>query len=142
MEPIHKEMILASLEKFNTCEVKVGGTSMWPFIQDGDIISLRHKPFKPRLGAVVGFFDEDQFIAHRIVWYTKKGTKGWNVYVHGDSSPCSLTRIGSNQVIGTVEYIKRGTKKITSWFIFPFRIITIPYGIVLQLLVAIKNFLN
>ncbi len=111
---------------------------MWPFIQDGDVLSLRHKPFKPRLGTVVGFFNEDQLITHRIIWYKRKGPHRWEVYVHGDASPFSLAKIDSEEIVGTVEYVKRRNKIIKSWFTYPLQIGIIPIGFLLQSIVALK----
>ncbi len=138
MELHHKEMLLASLEKHNACEVTVGGTSMWPFIKHGDVLSLRYKPFKPRLGAVVGFFYDNQLIVHRIIWYKRKKPQRWEVCVHGDASPFSLAKIDSEEIVGTVEYIKRGKKIIKSWFRYPLQIAIIPIGFLLQTIVAAK----
>ena len=49
MKATHKEMLLASLEKFNSCEVVVGGTSMWPFIKDGDIVGVSSRRGKVKV---------------------------------------------------------------------------------------------
>jgi hypothetical protein len=138
MEPIHKKMLLATLGKCNTCEVVVGGTSMWPFIEPGDKVFIRKKPFRPSLGVVVAFFNENQLVVHRIIGVKKKEGDTWQLLIHGDSSPRSQSKIESDQIVGTVEYVKRGNKKITCWFIFPLRIVIIPLGFILQLLVWIK----
>lgn len=140
MEPIHKEMLLASLQTHNMCEITVGGTSMWPFIRHGDTLIIKYKPFKPGLGTVVGFFAGDQLIVHRIIWYRRKGPELWDIYVHGDASPFSIAKIDTEAVIGVVQSIKRRNKKITLWFTFPVRIGIIPFGFFLQCLVALRLF--
>jgi hypothetical protein len=142
MKAIHKEMLLASLEKFNTCDVTVGGTSMWPFIKSGDIVSITQKPFRPALGQVVAFFVDSRLITHRVIWYRKTGHDTWLLTVHGDASPLSLTHIESDQVVGTVMHLKRNTRKLSRSFEFPFRVFAIPFGIVLQLIIALKLILR
>ncbi len=142
MKTTHKEMLLASLEKFNTCEVVVGGTSMWPFIREGDTVSIKQKPFKPSLGKVVAFFAGDQLITHRIIWYKQINYNNWLLTIHGDASPFSLSQINTDEVIGTIRYLKRKNRKITFSLNYPYRIIAIPIGIVLQFVVAIKLLIN
>ena len=140
MKAAHKEMLLASLGRFNTCDVTVGGTSMWPFIQSGDSLSIVQKPFRPALGQVVAFFSGNQLITHRIIWYRKKEHDHWLLTVQGDASPFSFTRIQSDQVIGTVECLKRDTRTVSRSFRFPYRMLIIPVSFVLQIIIAIKLF--
>lgn len=139
MKTTHKEILLASLKKFDTCEVVVNGTSMWPFIKNGDTISIKQKPFKPSIGKVIAFFTGDQLITHRIVWYRKKDDDMWEVWVHGDSCPRSISKINSNQIIGVIESVKRDGRVITSPFTGIYRLFTIPIGFLLQLLIIIKS---
>ena len=139
METVQKEMLLESLAKFNTCEVVVSGTSMWPFIRSGDTISIRHKPEKYSLGSVIAFFNEDQLIVHRVIWHKKIACDEWEIFVHGDASPCSTVKIKPDHIIGTVEYVKRHNTIITLSFNDPYRIIAIPLGFILQFLVSIKT---
>ncbi len=138
MEYLQREMLITSLDKFKTCKVVVNGTSMWPFIKNGDTVTIRNKLFKPSIGKVVAFFLEDQLIIHRIISYKyiDKGT--WELLIHGDSSPFSLIRIKSDQVIGTVENIKRKNMQKSLWFVPPYQYFTIPVGIVLHFLVLLK----
>ena len=138
MKITHKEMLLEILNKFNRCEVIVGGTSMWPFIREGDTVSIRQKPFIPSLGAVVAFFSGEQLIIHRIIWCKKKADGEWDILVHGDASPFSISKINSDQVIGAIEYVKRENKKVTLSFNDAYRIIAIPLGLMLQLMVALR----
>lgn len=139
MKTIHKEMLLASLEKFNSCDVTVGGTSMWPFIKSGDTVLITKKNFKPSLGKVVAFFIDDQLITHRIIWYKKKDPEHWDIWVHGDGCPHSVSKIDSNQIIGTVKHIKRKNRIISRSFNDFFRYFTIPIGFLIQMLIAFKS---
>ena len=138
MKITHREMLLEILNKFNRCEVIVGGTSMWPFIRDGDIASIERKPFIPSLGTVVAFFAGEQLIVHRIVWCRKTANDKWKILVHGDASPFSISKINSGQVIGTIEYVKRQNRKITLSINDAYRIIAIPLGLIIQLIVALR----
>ena len=138
MKITHKEMLLEILNKFNRCEVIVGGTSMWPFIRDGDTVSIKGRPFTPSLGSVVAFFSDEQFIIHRIIWCDKRANGKWDILVHGDASPYSISKINSDQIIGTIEYVKRQNRKIILLFNDAYRIIAIPFGLMLQLIVALR----
>lgn len=131
-------MLLEILKKHNKCEVIVGGTSMWPFIREGDTVSIRQKPFIPSLGAVVAFFSGEQLIIHRVIWCKKKANDGWDILVHGDASPYSISKINSDQIIGTIEYAKRQNMTITLSFNDAYRIIAIPLGLMIQLIVALR----
>jgi len=130
------------LKAFGRCNVVVGGTSMWPFIKQGDIVTVCQKPFIPALGMVVAFFIENQFVVRRVVWYRKIEENRWQLIIRGDTCPGSLTRIDSDQVIGTVSGIKRGDTGMSCWCEFPWRIVTILLGFMLQLAVAIKSSLS
>ena len=138
MQPIHKEMLLESLARFGRCDVVVGGTSMWPFIKPGDTVSICNKPQNPSPGMVVAFFVENQFVAHRIVWNSRIKSEGWKIFVHGDAAFGSWTQMNYDQVVGIVEYVQRGEDRISFWFANPLRIVTIPLGLMLQLVVYIK----
>ena len=132
-------MFLEALEKHNRCEVVVGGTSMWPFIRDGDTASIKkNEPFTPSPGTVVAFFAGEQLIVHRIIWCKKKADGRWDISVHGDASPGSQSKINADQVIGSVEYVKRQNRKITLTFNDAYRIIAIPLGLILQFIVALR----
>lgn len=131
-------MLLEILEKYNSCEVIVGGTSMWPFINDGDTVSIRRKSFIPSPGKVVAFFSGEQLIIHRIIWSRKKANDKWEILVHGDGCPFSISKIASDQIIGAVEYVKRENRKIRLSFNDPYRFIVIPIGFLLQFLISIK----
>ena len=138
MKITHKEMLLEILEKHNKCEVIVGGTSMWPFIRDGDTVSIKGRPFTPSLGTVVAFFSDAQLIIHRIIWCKLRANDEWEILVHGDASPFSISQINLDQIIGTIDYVKRQNKKITLSFNDAYRIIAIPLGFLLQFLISIK----
>lgn len=131
-------MLLEILEKYNSCEVIVGGTSMWPFVKDGDVVSIKHKPFKPSLGTVVAFFSVEQLIIHRIIWCRRKNDDRWDIFVHGDACPFSISKIRSDEVIGTIQYVKRQNTKVKLSFSDYYRIIAIPIGFLLQFLISVK----
>lgn len=139
MKITHKEMLLEILKKHNKCEVIVGGTSMWPFIRNGDVVSIKNRHIKPSLGTVVALFSGEQLIIHRIVWCRKISNDKWKIWVHGDGCPYSISMTNWDQVIGVVEYIKRKNKIITLSFNDIYRFITIPVGFLIQLLIIIKS---
>ena len=138
MKITHKEMLLEILKKHNKCEVLVGGTSMWPFIKDGDVVSIKYKPFKPSPGIVVAFFSGEQLIIHRIVWCREKSDDKWDIWVHGDGSPYSMSKIKQGQIIGAIEYVKREDKIVTLSLNDLYRIVAVPLGYIIQFLIACK----
>ncbi len=66
----------------------------------------------------------------------------WDLYIHGDASPFSLSKIKSTDVAGTVKHIKRNGKRRNVWFNFPFRICAIPLGFIIQFVIAVRLFLK
>lgn len=138
MRADHQEMLRAALNELGSCDVKVEGASMWPFIQPGNTVTVCRCSKKPLLGTVVAFLNQGRLIVHRVVWRRKGCSEGWNVWVHGDSSPFSCTRIESEEIIGTVTRLRDRGRFSQLWLAFPMRVLAIPIGILLQIFVAAK----
>ncbi|MBN1983301.1 MAG: S24/S26 family peptidase [Chitinivibrionales bacterium] len=134
-----KELFLEALHTFGTCDVRVYGMSMWPFIRDKDMITVRHTVFTPSLGAVVAFFNDTQLIVHRVLWYRKKRERGWLIWIAGDSSLFSCSKIDSALVCGSVLKIA-GNHPIRNFFLgFPARIVVIALGFLLRAAMIIRR---
>jgi signal peptidase I len=138
MDRLHKQMLLTALTQHNFAEVKVGGTSMWPIIRNGDTVILQTKPLTLRVGSIVGFFADDQLIVHRIIWRKKKNDREWMLYVHGDACPGSLVSIGSKDVVGRVTGVRRNNVKKGQWLDGLSGLCMVPVGFILQRLVLLR----
>jgi hypothetical protein len=129
-----KDMFLKALHEFGTCNVRVNGSSMWPFIRNNDILCIKHPFKKPQLGMVVATFSKNQLIVHRIVRYKKIRAGTWELALCGDSSPYSLSKIVSNNIVGILSHIQRKDKIIKLWFSPPIQIGVVPLGFFFQLI--------
>ena len=86
------------------------GTSMFPFIRDGDVITL--VPFNKAacgLGTIVAFFQPGtgQLVVHRIVGFAVKGCN-----IRGDNSSADDGIIPDSSIVGQVIHIERARKKV------------------------------
>jgi hypothetical protein len=98
------QAVLAKGRAFRFC---AGGTSMTPFIRDGDIITIAPLAGRvPRLGEVVAFggWDENHsgLVIHRIV-----GCSGQGFIVQGDGSACTSEFVALEQILGLVIRVER-----------------------------------
>lgn len=112
---------------------------MWPFIKDGDSVTIKGGGFVPGPGVIVALFVGDQLIVHRIVRCQKRSHEAWDLWVRGDSSPTSCAKISTEQVIGTVVALsRRGVSR--GFWLNPFcRQGAVLIGYVLQTLLFLKK---
>lgn len=132
-----KDMFLRALNEFGSCNVRVNGSSMWPFIRNNDILCINQQFKKPQLGMVIAFFNENQLLVHRIIRYKKANEGTWEITLHGDSSPYSQAKILSHHIVGTLSHIKRNDKIIKIWFSPPMQTGIIPLGFLFQLILIL-----
>ncbi len=83
------------------------GTSMTPFIRDGDIITIAPLAGQaPRLGEVIAVsrFDQNHsdLVIHRIVSRLSRG-----FYVQGDGISCTQEFVALEQILGRVVQVER-----------------------------------
>jgi hypothetical protein len=110
-----KEMVLEALEAAGTCTVLVHGTSMWPFIRDGDKVVLTRQDRLPGFGDVVGFFEQDQLVVHRVRGKEKPADGKWMVTVQGDAMSGSRARVAHERIIGFVDCVIRNGREKRVW---------------------------
>jgi len=75
------ELMCAVIARGGTFRFRAGGSSMFPFIRDGDLVSIVSLPSRtPRLGAVIAFRRADPavvygayLVVHRLVRKTRQG---------------------------------------------------------------------
>jgi len=89
-------------------KVAVYGTSMFPFIRNGDVITIT--PFRSRIrrGRVIAFLRRDgRLIIHRVVKVLPDG-----VITKGDNLPETDTPLSFERIIGTVNTVHRNDRRI------------------------------
>ena len=88
--------------------IRARGSSMAPFIQDGDLMTIL-PPKKTGLGDIVAFLkpESKEFIVHRIV-----GKSGTHFIAKGDNVFGPSDLISSSNIIGAVIETKRSFGKI------------------------------
>lgn len=92
--------------------LRVQGSSMLPWVRPGDIAILRKgSPEEIRSGDIVMFRRYDRFFVHRIV--ERRTRDGRNIFVtKGDSNPHFDGEISQSEILGRVERIYRGGRRI------------------------------
>ncbi len=98
MEPYQKEAFLEALQSYGQCEIRVHGGSMRPFLNNGQRILVAPAKPRPRIGQIIGVFEEDQLIVHRIALVRRTG-RGHRIWIRGDAIPFSMTAIDYSEAI-------------------------------------------
>jgi hypothetical protein len=98
----------------HTCRFRAGGGSMFPFIRDGDIVSIEPLVGAPRLGDVLAFrrgpcTGADNLVVHRMVGRAAGGYR-----MRGDSYPHGHTDgvIAAEALLGRVARVERGGRTV------------------------------
>lgn len=84
------------------------GRSMWPFVLDGDRLTLAPLDGPPRLGEIVWVEGGDFGLTHRVI-----GRVGRRLWVKGDSEALPDGWFAVEQVLARVVAIERGGRAIT-----------------------------
>jgi hypothetical protein len=132
VNPVSKQAFCEALRTFGSCEVTVGGRSMWPFIRPGDTVTVSGGHLKPRRGMVIAFFAGDQLIVHRIIRVATGPAGLRELLVHGDSSPGSRAVISQDRAIGDVIAVKRDGRPAAAWLRPPLSWFAVVAGFALQ----------
>ncbi|MGB9707692.1 MAG: signal peptidase I, partial [Microgenomates group bacterium] len=83
--------------------LKSQGQSMFPLLQENDIVFFKKIPFsKIKINDIIVFKKNSQLITHRVIYKNKK-----YLITKGDNNPKSDGKIFSKQIIGKVYQIKR-----------------------------------
>ena len=110
---------------------------MWPFIIEGDLVTVVRQQGIPRLASVVAVCIADQLIVHRVTGRTSRDGQV-TIVVRGDSSPGSFARLQPGEIIGKVASVCRNGKRSTRWVSPPLSIVALTAGPVLRMLVRLK----
>ena len=104
------ELIQATLAKGAGFRLKVKGFSMFPFIRDGDVITISNLPDSSmNFGRISAFFDSQtgKLVMHRIV-----GKNNGGYLIKGDNTFKADRLICKENILGYVNRIERNNKAV------------------------------
>lgn len=101
--PVVREALLAG----STVRLTVSGSSMWPFVKSGDVVTLEAVgPVPPRVGDILLVAREaDQYVLHRVVHRS-----GNAVFLAGDGDDRREGPLAPEQVLGRTVAVTRGSR--------------------------------
>jgi len=83
------------------------GNSMWPVLQEGDVVYLEKVKFDDiKVNDIVCFTNKSKLVTHRVVY-----KKGNCIIAKGDNNPISDGKIEKNRILGVVYAFKREGRK-------------------------------
>jgi signal peptidase len=89
------------------------GTSMHPTIRHGDVITVEPAaPLKLKMGDIILYRLQKDFIVHRIVNIEKRKDCGVTFILRGDASPTCDAPVKSEQVLGKIVCLERDHRTI------------------------------
>lgn len=91
--------------------IPVVGTSMYPFLREGDHVLITHDWGKIRLGDIVVFRRNEALFAHRVVKILRTGTEFACVTKGDNAAQCDLP-VNGREIMGRVIAISRGNWQI------------------------------
>ena len=104
------ELLKAVVAKRALFRFKARGTSMAPFIRDGDIVTIAPlNGATPRCGDVIAFVRRDAgtLRVHRVI-----GRQGAHLLIRGDNVPCDDEPVDASQVLGRVQRVERKGRRV------------------------------
>lgn len=104
------ELAAESLELSGSLRIKVNGWSMLPTIWPGDTVIVGRAPHSDIApGDVVLFRRDGSFFVHRVI---EKSVCGSEILTRGDSMPQRDEPFASSELLGKVQFIVRGGRRI------------------------------
>jgi signal peptidase I len=103
------ELMKAVFDKGAPFRFQAKGGSMFPFIREGDKMTLLAvKSLRIKTGDVVAFHhpESKKFTVHRVIKRTER-----SYLIKGDNNPAADGLIPESEILGRVDKIERGTKK-------------------------------
>lgn len=83
------------------------GNSMWPVLQEGDVVYLEKAKFDGiKVNDIVCFTNKSNLVTHRVVY-----KKGNYIIAKGDNNPTSDGKIKKDRILGVVYAFKREGRK-------------------------------
>jgi signal peptidase I len=109
--PVVRDLMLTVLQKGRPFRFRALGSSMSPFIRDGDVLIIQPKSGKkPGLGQVVAFIlpESGLLMVHRVIQQ-----RGPHFLVQGDNLPGHIDgMLTEDDILGTVTEVKRAGKRV------------------------------
>jgi signal peptidase I len=108
--PVFIELLRATLAKGVPFTFRARGSSMHPFIRDGDVITVSPLgAHPPVLGDVVAFVQReiDRLVVHRVI-----GIKANSCFMKGDDTGGVDRPVPTVNVLGLVKRVERGHKRV------------------------------
>lgn len=105
------ELLTAILEKGKEFRFRARGSSMWPFLKSGDLITVSPLTAKrPGLGDVVVFLrpSSGRPVVHRIV-----GKKDGSYLIKGDNTAEYDGLMEEKDILGRITLVERGERRIS-----------------------------
>ena len=103
--PALRELVRAVLSRGARFRFRAGGCSMWPFVRDGDVVTVAPLDgARPGRGRVVAFVHPhgERLVVHRVV-----GKKDGRLLIKGDNAHVADGLVGAASVLGWVTRVER-----------------------------------
>jgi hypothetical protein len=139
VRPEQKAAFLESLAQNASCTITAHGASMWPFIRTGDRVMIACRTGRLLPGSVAAVFCGDQLIVHRIVGFGGRFESGRYVWIAGDSSTGSRTRVFPEEIVGIAVSLERAGRRHFQWLNPPLSIVALALGAALRCYFGIKH---
>ena len=92
--------------------IPVRGTSMLPFLRDGDQVLVEHDLSNLRRGDIVVFQNDSALITHRVLKVRPEANKGITVLTKGDNLLRPDPLVNGNDIVGRVRAVRRGAREM------------------------------
>lgn len=108
--PIFPSLLSDVLANGSQCRFRAIGHSMYPFINDGDVIIISPLLSSPRIGDVVAFINPEtgRLAIHRVI-----RKKGDTYLIKGDNISEAYDIVQKENILGFVTKIERNGKKFS-----------------------------
>ena len=105
------QLLRGVLEKGASCRFRATGLSMYPFIKDGDVLTVSPlKGFFPRFGDVVAFTQPEtgKLVVHRVI-----GKRRSIYLIRGDNANNPDGFLSKDNILGWVSRVERGGRSVS-----------------------------
>ena len=91
----------------NEFSIKTFGNSMYPILQNGDVITIKKiNPSKIKVNDIICFQRKNKLITHRVIYKANE-----KLITKGDSNPTSDGQIRTDSIVGRVELLRRNNQE-------------------------------
>src|SRR5579862_9219792 len=108
-----RSMAAEVLQSSGVVRLGVTGSSMLPALWPGDIVTVVARADEPRVGEIILFQRQDQFVIHRVVRLASSAGHT-QIVTRGDCMNDDDMAIGASEVLGRVAAVRRGSREFSS----------------------------